>query len=407
MSDIFSKILRHGLVAMSLLAVMSWAAMGEPIDLSVGGYFTQGIAMVDSDEPKDSNLEDTAFLQNAEIHFKARTRLDDGTQIGLQIQLEAEQSDDQIDEHYIYAKGDWGKLIVGAENGVAHLGEVTGPKFVAGLKAYNNSLTDAVIEKAYDTIFEEADIIEDANMSTKIEHISGDANKLSYFTPKISGAQIGFSFTPNNADRKGGESNFDDIEGGQEDIIEVAASYSGRFNNGSFKIGVAMAAGDNVDDNAASAETTIAVGDPESMGFGVVVNYDNWTIGGNQTTYENLAAVGVSYDANLNNTSKYALSKEIATTYYGITYKMGRHKFGIGITSSEETRYDTTGASIPSQPIPIFTHPKIEYAEMLIGGTTKLAAGVSVGYYYQDTEATLGDSSKAVSLIGATLALKF
>ena len=403
--------------------------------------------------------------QNAEIHFKGRSRFDNGMEIGFQVQLEAETHDnDQIDEHYVYVKGDWGKVIVGAENGVAHLGEVTGPSFVAGLKSYNNSLTDEVIETAYDTIFDD-DIIEDANMSTKIEHISGDANKVSYFTPKINGVQLGVSFTPNNEDRKGGESNFDDIAGGQEDIIEYSLSYSDKFDNGSYKIGVTASQGNNVRDVVVdraitrqidSAGTVVGTnyaqhvaGDPESMGFGVIVKYDNWTFGGNQTTYEDLAAVGASYsnEARLDENGmaildedgaeirdkigKYAFSKEIETTYYGLAYRMGRHKFGVGFTDSDETRYGRPGVAgfeaitaVPrdsSATPPVeevlaaaavaaeeaVARPNVEYKEMLIGGTTKLASGVSIGYYYQDTEVTNGDESGDVSLVGVTLALKF
>ena len=172
----------------------------------MGGFFVQSVAAVDADSAT-GNLEDEGFVQNGEIHFKGKAMLDNGTEIGLNIQLEAETSSDQIDEHYVYAKGDWGKLIVGAENGVAHLGEVTAPGFVAGLKMHNNSLTDAVIEKAYDAALG-ANTIEDANMSTKIEHISSDANKVSYFTPRLNGLQLGVSFAPNNDDADGGESNF-------------------------------------------------------------------------------------------------------------------------------------------------------------------------------------------------------
>ena len=146
------------------------------------GGFVQSVAAVEADSDTD-NLEDEGIVQNAEIHFKGKAMLDGGTEIGLKIQLEAETSSDQIDEHYVYAKGDWGKLIVGAENGVAYLGEVTAPGFVAGLKMHDNSLTNAVIQNAYEVAFDQKSVIEDANMSTKIEHISSDANKVSYFTP--------------------------------------------------------------------------------------------------------------------------------------------------------------------------------------------------------------------------------
>ena len=48
------------------------------------------------------------------------------------------------------SKSDYGKLILGAENGVGHLMQVRAPGFVPGLKMFDNSLTDEALEDAYD-----------------------------------------------------------------------------------------------------------------------------------------------------------------------------------------------------------------------------------------------------------------
>ncbi|MGB1118142.1 MAG: porin [Parvibaculales bacterium] len=370
---------KGGLLAALPLTLLACAsAQAGPVDLTVGGFFVQSVAAVDADSDTD-NLEDEGIVQNAEIHFKGKAILDGGTEIGLNIQLEAETSSDQIDEHYVYAKGDWGKLIVGAENGVAHLGEVTAPGFVAGLKMHDNSLTDAVIEKAYDVALG-ANAIEDANMSTKIEHISSDANKVSYFTPRLNGLQLGVSFAPNNEDADGGESNFEVIEAGtQEDIIEFSVNYKMRMMNGTrVKLGYTQVEGSTVGGGA----------DPESYGYGVQIAYDNYVFGANQTTYENLRAIPADSEVD----EEYAGSIEIETTNIAAAYKIGATKFGIGFTDSEEI---------------LEAGGKVDYEELMIGGSTKLADGVSVGYYYQDTEASLNNTSADVSLIGLTLALKF
>jgi hypothetical protein len=124
--------------------------------------------------------------------------------------------------------------------------------------------------------------------------------------------------------------------------------------------------------------------DPESYGYGAQIAYDNYVFGVNQTTYENLGAIAAD--------TGYAGSTEIETTNIAVAYKIGATKFGIGFTDSEET---------------LVTGGKVDYEELMIGGSTKLADGVSVGYYYQDTEATRGNASADVSLLGLTLALKF
>ena len=43
----------------------------------------------------------------------------------------------------------------------------------------------------------------------------------------------------------------------------------------------------------------------------------------------------------------------------------------------------------------------------MIGGSTKISDGVSVGYYHQDTEASINEQDADVSLVGLTLALQF
>lgn len=128
-------------------------AQAEPPKLSIGGYFTQSINLLDADHregDETGDIEDEVLAQNAEIHFKGSTKLRSGTEIGFRVELEAEATGDQIDEHYLYLKGDFGKLIMGAENGVGHLMQVRAPSFVPGLNFFDNSITDDAIEKAYD-----------------------------------------------------------------------------------------------------------------------------------------------------------------------------------------------------------------------------------------------------------------
>lgn len=360
-------------------------AQAEPPKLSVGGYFTQSINLLDADHaPGDTtaDVEDEVLAQNAEIHFKGSTKLRSGTEIGFRVELEAEatgEGGDQIDEHYLYLKGDFGKLIMGAENGVGHLMQVRAPSFVPGLKFFDNSITDDAIEKAYDLSLDASNAIEDAHMSTKLEHISGDANKLSYMTPRVGGLQLGLSFTPNNEDKNGGENNAVDVsEAKQTDIVEMALQYTGRRGGVSYKLGYSTVEG----------ETEGADLDPESSSVGLQVKVGKYQFGGNQSKYENLGTV---------EREKYADSESVETVSYGLKYKLNnRTHLGIGFTEGEETH--------------LSNGLKTTYEEMMIGGGTKLGDGVSVGYYYTETEAQHGIGANSetadVSLVGLTLALK-
>ena len=369
-------------------------AESQPDGLSVGGYFTQSLNLVSIDDSEGHTFEDEVLTQNAEIHFTARKRLDNGIKVAAHIQLEGATESDQIDEHFISLSADWGKLIVGAENGVGHLMQIRAPSFVPGLKMYDNSLTDEGIERAYSEIFRvpvdanDADrglqnIIEDAHMSTKLEHISDDANKLSYMTPKVGGLQLGLSYTPNNDGRTGSVDNLiasaadDDL---QEDIIEMALTYSGRRDGVKYAFGYSSVTGDTRDDGK----------DPESTSTGLRVAWSDYIFGANFSTYDHFNTLAGG---------KYGGDK-IDTLNYGLRYRRGDAHWGIGRTESEEALSGTAGNIT-------------EYEEWMIGGGYKIASGVGLGYYYAESEATrpnaAADQTRSgdISTLGMTLDLRF
>ena len=266
-----------------MLATAPARAESQPDRLTVGGYFTQSLNFVSIDDSEGHTFEDEVLTQNAEIHFTARKRLDNGIKLAAHIQLEGATESDQIDEHFISLNADWGKLILGVENGVGHLMQVRAPSFVPGLKMYDNSLTDEGIERVYDLSLG-VNTIEDAHMSTKLEHISGDANKLSLITPKVGGLQLGISYTPNNNNRNGSVDNPVASDANnilQEDIIELALTYAGGLGGLKYKIGY----------SSVNGETRGAGHDRESTSTGLRIAWSDYILGANLSAYDNLNAL--------------------------------------------------------------------------------------------------------------------
>ena len=395
--------------AAALIAVAP--ASAEPMAFTIGGYFTQSVQLVDIDDHNNMTFEDEVLAQNAEIHFKGKTKLNNGTELGIRIELEASESSDQIDEHYLYLKGDWGKLILGAENGIGHLMQVRAPRFVPGLKMFDNSVTDDVYESAYDVHLAE-NAIEDAHMSTKLEHISGDANKLSYMTPRVGGLQLGVSYAPNNADHGGGENNAGaSTDAAQEDIIELGVSYKGMARGVGYKFSYAAVEGDTVRPGRPK---------PESISTGLALSYGDWVFGGNISEYKDLHEVYDDPDAD--DTTPYAVDRSVTvaeddvewagsnqsveTSSYALRYNMGDSYIGIGFTEGEESRTisgsseaargdlgddgefggrdDDADSSISES---FSNNLKTSYEEMMIGYGTRLTEGVSLGFYYTKSEA--------------------
>ena len=72
------------------------------------------------------NTRDLGIHNDAEIIFKGKGKAKNGIEIGFQVQLEAEGAGEKIDidENYIYVKGDFGKVEIGAENNAAYKQQV-------------------------------------------------------------------------------------------------------------------------------------------------------------------------------------------------------------------------------------------------------------------------------------------
>lgn len=129
---------------------------------------------------------------NGEIWFSGSTRLDYGLSVGVDIQFEAFQYADQVDEAYAWFEIDRLEgLIIGDENGVAYLFHVWAPNTGIGLETgtlgpvggtYANSPGASLFNSPYG--------------NTTGRGLDNDSAKTSYITPRLAGWQAGVSYTP-------------------------------------------------------------------------------------------------------------------------------------------------------------------------------------------------------------------
>ena len=207
------------LVAGGLIAGVAQAA--EPIKLSLGGYVTTGLTIRDQDNiatgsasnrstgddrnyttaattnaagatvnvPTTTDLGRTDQFWEGEVFFVGETTLDNGIKIGVNIQLEAYTSADQVDEHYVYVQGGFGRLVVGAENSAAYIMHYSAPSPTGGqfgadspnflpFRAPSNNAVGSV---------------------RTFTQLTSDANKITYYTPRFApGFQFGVSYAPDD-----------------------------------------------------------------------------------------------------------------------------------------------------------------------------------------------------------------
>jgi outer membrane protein OmpU len=196
------------LVAGGLMAGAAQAA--DPIKLSLGGYAHSGLTIRGQDNTATangtSNGQDDWFVQNnglqvttdigrsdvfweAEVWFVGETTLDNGIKVGVNIQLEAYTSNDQIDESYVYLTGGFGRLVIGAENSAPYIMHYAAPTPTGGQYGAESPNFSPFRSPTANGL---------AIVNT-FSQLTSDANKITYYTPRFApGFQFGISYTPDD-----------------------------------------------------------------------------------------------------------------------------------------------------------------------------------------------------------------
>ena len=214
--------------------------MSKPA-ISVNGYY-EGVVGGVLDETMEKNgvdnATDTTALDtrtDAEIHFNGRATLDSGMKIHARVELEGQfnhSASDPIDEHFLSVSGSFGQIILGGTGGVP----------VKMLTKYSGSWATGVGETLS---FDNSWVPSAAGGPQRhynLQHSrldTGDAEKISYISPKLGGFQVGVTYSPNRVNNDSNARN-NTATPGNYDGFEAAASYSGKFGDVGFGIGAGM-----------------------------------------------------------------------------------------------------------------------------------------------------------------------
>lgn len=208
----------------------------ERIKLQLSGYFQQwgvfteqqlrtrpttgtGVAFGNkSNQPTNFATE----KHNSEICFIGQTTLDNGLTIGVNVQLEANTSSDQIDESYLFIQSPTaGQLILGDENNAGYLLHVTAPD--GGISLDSGDLTNIT---AFET--NGAPVFDTALGTTNLRLLDNDSGKFTYITPRFAGFQAGISYIPEFT--SGGDNNTSLRRSGNGTINGSTATTRGIYN---------------------------------------------------------------------------------------------------------------------------------------------------------------------------------
>lgn len=177
------------LMAASLLAGGAGAA--DKIKLGVGGYFQAFGVYSDQDdgagEPA-ANTRDHHIAREAEIEFTGKTTLDNGLEVGVKVQLEAETCADQVDQSYIWFEGGFGQLRLGNTYGASYEMFYGAPTPIVGHGVNTPNFLHLAVGGN--------------SIVTPLTYVTASfkSEKATYFTPRIAGFQFGASYAPDSCE---------------------------------------------------------------------------------------------------------------------------------------------------------------------------------------------------------------
>ena len=191
------------LIVGGLMAAPAMAA--DPIKIGVGGYYTfyAMAGQIDSTyalNGSSTQYKGVNFIQEGEIHFIGQTKLDNGTTVGLRVELEgwnatpvgAGLGNRQIDEAYLFAFGDWGRVEFGAKDQASYIMYYGAPSALIGFGFIQHNTNFAWVSSA---AIANNLAYSHATAST-IGSQFQDVNRINYYTPRFAGLQIGVGYAP-------------------------------------------------------------------------------------------------------------------------------------------------------------------------------------------------------------------
>ncbi len=363
------------LVSAGLIAGPALAS--DPLTVTVGGTVTAGFYVIDHDDFGPVSFNGTAVkLVARNIDINAEGTLDNGMVAGVLATLSLgddwnstatgrNPNDAAFRELFAYLEGGFGRFEIGGTDGAAFKMHYTSPWFVPGNGVDSPNILNLNDASSY------------GFRHSTFSLMAADANKVTYFTPRFAGFQLGLSYTPEttyNGPTRNGlgvVANNTSIE----DVVEVALNYAGAF--GGVDVGVS---GFYVSGDAPAPLAS----DPEEMGVGLNLGMAGFTLGGAWYQSEDLGPVSVPLASTL------GVESEVWTV--GLSYATGPWTVGVAYLENEN--------SVPGANEDVTTWQA--------GGGYNLGSGVDVGLDLQMSEVELlGGGTYESQSAGLVLSVSF
>ncbi len=370
-----SALVAAGLWGMTEAA--SAQAKVAPISAVVGGYFEQTFGHASNKNDVNNGAvvarpNKMSQFSDSEVFVGGRTTLSNGIVIGFDVQIEGNTAADQIDESYIFIDGAFGRFLIGSENSadvIMHMGTP------AAGRAYgaNGSSAQSWIYRPTNV-----SVISDPSApgcavgggSAGVGAAGCDSQRVTYFTPRFAGFQVGASFTPNMG--REDANNFDDKRATRTNGVHASVNYMNNFSGLQLNASAGMSSLKKVDNAAAN---TAAGNDVVDYAIGLQVGMSGFMVG---ASYRNVDA-----DLAVENGNGFSV---------GATYTTGPFSVGLSYLKSE-----TNGLAANTA--------KDKMSQVLFSANYQIGPGVDLigsifNIKWEDEGRAVADNNKGTGVVG-------
>lgn len=238
------KILLGSTTLIGAAVLFAGAASADTPKVTVGGFadFQMGVVNEDLDSTKRSQ----AFRSDTEVTFRIDAKTDGGLGYGGGVDVETDASADadtqgtNASRTFIYLDGDWGRAEAGSEvgaQGTMKVGAESIARATGGIDGdwtyfFSTSPTPAAANQVLATPDLYLAYGGGAPGAVQFGDESQDnVNKVTYYTPRFSGFQLGVSYAPDSTSRGQTVNRFDDGVTGVGGVVNAAENiWAGALN---------------------------------------------------------------------------------------------------------------------------------------------------------------------------------
>ena len=286
-----SKLLASTMLVSAAALVAAGSANAGAVNPKLSGYveFWGGYGANDKAQGVVNNFD---IKQDAEIYFTIKKKLDSGIKVGAKFEMEAGVGNDHantnFDESYGWMSTKFGKFSMG-NNDVASA-------YVGGV---------SVVGPVGITKSDAADWLPGAQgelNNTDVDLGAGDAQNITYSTPKLNGLQAIFSYVPDKSDATSTSAYDDQETTGWHNHFSGALKYGAKMGSTSVSLGAGYSTVENTD-TANTASESSGYGMTAKIGFGGVTMSATHAHENNATDTDQYWAVAALYKAGKNSFS--------------------------------------------------------------------------------------------------------